>query len=200
MAKVTITREEAERGLLPPVCALTGVPTEDTKRKTFVWQPGWISVLVLVAIPVYIIVSLVLRKTMTVDVPLVREKHGHWAWRLLVGLGCILASLLLIVLGIVLGSANERNPTPVAGVCFAAGMLGFLVSLIVYIVLNSGSIRPAKITDTEITLLGVHSNFVDALEEDRDREDEEYERERKRRRDRDDEDERPRRATRVDEE
>jgi hypothetical protein len=205
MAKVRITREEAERGLLPPVCALTGVPTEDVKRKGFAWQPGWVSILILAGLLPYLIVVLIMRKTMTVGVPLVREKHGHWAWRTLVGLGCILASIALIVAGLALGGTSDRDPPPAAGVCFAAGMIGFLASLVVYIILNTGCIRPTEITDRDITLVKVHPNFVAALEEERDRDEEQYRRERQQRRkdrrreeDEEDEDDRPRKARRYD--
>lgn len=210
MARVTITRQEAERGLLPPLCALTGVPTEDSKRKAFLWQPGWVAVLILAGLLPYLIVSLVMRKTMTVNLPLVREKHGHWMWRTLVGVGAVLLSIALMVGAGVVGS--NRGSDQLSGALFAVGIIGFLVALIVWLVLNGSCIRPAEITDRDITLVGVHRNFVDALEDDREREEEEYERERDRRRrdrdddyddrrrrsDRDDDDDRPRRAYRAD--
>lgn len=208
MAKVRITRREAERGLLPPVCALTGVPTDDVKRKSFLWQPSWIGVLVLIAIPVYIIVSLVMRKTMVVNVPLVKEKHGHWMWRTLVGVGGVLLSIALLVAGAAVGASDNTRPggNPVGGIMFGVGVVGFLAALITWVVLNSTCIRPSEITDTDITLVGVHRNFVDALEDERDRDEEEYrqrrdeERGRRRRdRDRDDEDDdRPRRSSKYD--
>ncbi len=213
MARVTITRREAERGLLPPVCALTGAPTEDVKRKAFLWQPPWIGVLILAGLLPYLIVSMMMRKTMTVDLPLVREKHGHWVWRALVGTGGVLLGIAVIIAGAVVGAADEnaRGASPLGGILFVVGLLGFLAALVAWIVLSSTSIRPSEITDDEITLVGVHQDFVDALEDERDRDEEEYRKrrddERDRRRGRDDrrrpsrdedDDDRPRRARRDD--
>lgn len=205
MPKVRITRREIERNLLPPVCALTGVPTEDVKRKGFTWQPQWVGVLILAGLLPYLIVSMMLRKSMAVVLPMVKEKHGHWAWRALVGAGSVLLSIALIVGGMAFGmnDQNQRGGNPLGGILFAAGLIGFLASLIVWIVLNSSCIRPSEITDDEITLVGVHRNFVDALEDERDRDEEEYRKkrdeERGRRRDSDrGSDHRPRRSSEYD--
>lgn len=179
MARVRITRQEAERGLLPPVCALTGVPTDEVKRKSFLWQPPWIAVFLLLSPLPYLIVSLILRKTMTVRLPLVREKHGHWAWRAAVGALSIIGSIVTFIAGSV--TASDRNTETIGGIMMAVGGVGFLIALIVWIVLNSNCIRPVEITDRDITLAGVHEQFVRALEDDRDRDEEEYERERERR-------------------
>lgn len=211
MAKVRITRREAEQGLLPPVCALTGESTEDVKRKTFLWQPGWISVLILAGLLPYLIVAMLLRKSMTVNLPLVRAKHGHWAWRMAVGLLLILGSLGAFFGGVAMNM--QRDTETVGGYLMLGGLAGFVLSLIVVAVLNQLGIRPTEITDNDITLAGVHQNFVDALEDDRERDEEEYQRRRQEERGRrpsrdddrprrafksDDEDDRPRRARRDD--
>lgn len=39
MPKIRISRREAERDLLPRVCALTGEETDDVKVKKFSWYP-----------------------------------------------------------------------------------------------------------------------------------------------------------------
>jgi hypothetical protein len=171
MATVTITRREAERGYLPAVCALTGEPTEDVKAKKFLWQPPWIAVLILTGLLPYLIVALILRKTMTVQLPLVRAKHGHWLWRTLFGVGGCLFSLALIILGAALHEPGNTGPgrMPVGPMLTGLGGVCLLVVCIMLIVLRNTSIRPAEITDTDITLAGVHQNFVDALEEERER-------------------------------
>lgn len=201
MARVTITREELEDGLLPPVCALTGAPTDDVKKKTFMWQPGWVSVLILAGLLPYLIVSLMMRKQMRVELPMVRDRHGHWIWRVLVGLSGVTIGFSAIIGGGLL--AENRGSESVGGVLALVGVSVVLVSLIVWLVLNNNSIRPAEITDRDITLVGVHQGFVDALENDRDADEERYERERGRNRSRrrdefDDEGDRPRKAGRYD--
>jgi hypothetical protein len=204
MARVTISREEAEDGLLPPVCALTGVRTDEVKDKQFLWQPGWVSIIALVAIPAYIIVSLMVRKTMKVQLPLVREKHGHWLWRQVVGVLALFAGVATLI-----GSgaaAGDPNAGPLAGWIALTGLGLFIAAIVLFAVLNHFAIRPAEITDDDITLVNVHQNFVDALEEDREAEDERYDRQRRRTRDRrkrdryDDYDDRPRRARYDDDE
>lgn len=199
MARVRITRREAERGLLPPVCALTGQPTDDVKRKSFLWQPPWVGVLILAGLLPYLIVSLILRKSMAVQLPLVRAKHGHWAWRVAVGALGIVGSVVLFFVGVAVES--DRTTETLGGILMAAGGLGVLAFLIVWVVLYNTSIRPSEITDFDITLVGVHEDFVRALEDDRDRDEEEYERRRDRERERRraDDDDRPRRARRADE-
>ena len=199
MARVTISREEAEDGLLPRVCALTGVPTDDVKAKTFLWQPAWVAVLILAGLLPYLIVSMIIRKQMRVELPLVRAKHGHWMWRQLVG---VLALFVFVTVMIGSGAlAGNPNTERLVGWVALAGLVGFVAAIALFAVLNHLAIRPAVITDDDITLVNVHQNFVDALEEDRDAEEERYERRRGRRRDRDrydEDDDRPRKARRYD--
>jgi hypothetical protein len=208
MAKVRLSRREVERGHLPPVCALTGVPTDDVKRKTFSWMPSWVGLLILFGLLPYLIIALIMRKSMTVDLPLVREKHGHWLWRtvfLLIGVSMCVS---LLVGGGIMSSGAGRGSSQesVAGVLFALGIVGFLAVLIAALVLSQKAIRPTEITDNEITLAGVHPRFRDAIEYDRE---EEYERDRAARRGRgdrlprptredegDDDEDRPRRFSR----
>jgi hypothetical protein len=199
MARVTISREEAEDGLLPRVCALTGVRTDDVKRKTFLWQPGWVTLIALVAIPAYIIVSLIVRKTMVVHLPLVRAKHGHWVWRQVVGVLALFAGVAVMI-----GSgAMAENPATQPYILWGllAGVVLFVGAIVLFAVLNHLAVRPAVITDDDITLVNVHQNFADALEDDREADEERYERSRSRKRDRyddEDEDDRPRPRPRDD--
>ncbi|MEO2091779.1 MAG: hypothetical protein ABGY75_20180 [Gemmataceae bacterium] len=205
MAKVRLSRREAERGLLPQVCALTGVPTEDVKRKQFWWMPSWVYLTLLAGLLPYVIVALLVRKSMTVELPLIRGKHAHWLVRQLFALLGILGTLVLFFVGVVL-STDTRNGgqnETLGVVLMAAGGIGFLVVLFGAIIFNATAIRPVEITDSHITLAGVHEEFVRALEEERERDEEEYEeamrdwRAKKRERNGDgDEDRRPPRARR----
>ena len=174
LAKVIIKRFESDRGLLPPVCALTGEPTDHTVNKTFYWMPSWVIVFIFAGLLPYLIVALILRKSMAVRLPLSYEKRGHWFWRQTVLIVGALLGLGLIFTGIAVGASKERNESleTVGGILFVAGALTFFATLIVALILQRGTIRPVRIEGDEIHLVGVHRDFVDALEDDRDREEE----------------------------
>lgn len=177
MAKIRLSRREAERGLLPRVCALTGVPTDDVKVKQFWWMPGWVYVTLLAGLLPYVIIALIVRKSMTVELPLIRGKHAHWLVRQLFAVLGVLSTLALFFVGVVL-STDTRNGgqnESLGLILMAGGGIGFLVVLFGAIVFNATAIRPVEITDGHITLAGVHEDFVRALEEERERDEEEYE-------------------------
>ena len=175
MATITLTRREAERGDLPPVCALTGEPTDDVKHRTFVWQPAWVYALIPLGLLPCLIVSLIIRKTMTLRLPLVRRKHFHWGWRMAVAAVGIVASAGAFIVGGALVSDYERGT--LGGWLMIGGLVGFVLSLVMLAVLTALGIHPKRITDREITLAGVHDNFVAAVEEDRERDEADYQRE-----------------------
>ena len=181
MATITITSREASRGLLPPVCALTGEPTEDVKQKTFLWQPAWVFLLVPVGLLPFLIVALILRKTMTVRLPLAQRKHAHWLWRDAVSWVFVLGSLGVFFTGSFLSLSRDHQD--LSGPLMLTGLGLFVLFLILYALLMRLGIHPKRITEDEITLGGVHQNFVDALEEEREQEEEKYQREKERRRD-----------------
>ena len=209
MATVRITRYEVQNNLLPQVCVVTGEPTTDIKRRTFRWTPPWVGILILGGLLPYLIVAMILRKDITVDVPIVPGKKGHWLWRQLFALFGVLGCIGLVVVGIALSNEpGGRNQGPDIGLytALAAGV-GLLFVLIVALILQNTSVRPKEITDRDITLAGVHENFVVALEEERDRDEEarqerraakrERDMDRESRRDRSADDDAPRRARRV---
>jgi hypothetical protein len=176
MASVRISRREAERGLLPRVCILTGEPTDSIKHKSFSWSPSWTILLILVGLLPYIIISLVLTKRMAVELPLVERKHGHWLIRQALVIGGVLIAIALACGGGILGSRD--NDSDLGLVLVIAGLIFFLVVLIAGAILMQKAIRPLEITDFEIRLAGVHENFKGALlamREDRRREKDEAE-------------------------
>lgn len=166
MATVRIRRGEAERDLFPPICALTGVPTEAVKKKNFAWTPGWTKILILGGLLPYVVISLILTKRMVVRLPMREGKHGHWMVRqafLLVG---VLFAIQLACAGAFVGS--DYNEPTIGSLMAIGGMILLLTVLIVGMVLVNRSIRPLEIDDLEMRLTGVHENFKLAFEEMRD--------------------------------
>ncbi len=177
MPKVRLSRREAERGLLPRVCALTGVPTEDVKTHKFWWMPSWVYVTLVAGLLPYVIIALVTRKSMTVELPLIRGKHAHWLVRQLFALLGVLGTLVLFFVGVVLSmdTRNGGQKEQLGLILMAGGGILFLVVLFGAVIFNATAIRPVEITDSHITLTGVHEDFVRELEEERERDEEEYE-------------------------
>lgn len=188
MATIRITRYEVRKNLLPPVCMVTGEPTGDSKMHTFRWTPPWVGILILGGLLPYLIVAMILRKQIAIDVPLASRKRGHWAVRQAFGIIGVLGCIALGIGGIIMSADanNARNQGPDFGLILSAvAGVGLVVVIIVALVLQSTCVRPKEITDRDITLAGVHENFVVAMEEERDRdeddEDEEQDRKRVRR-------------------
>lgn len=178
MAIVRINRREAEDDLLPRICALTGEPTDDFKQKAFAFTPRWTGFLILLGLIPYVIVAMLLTKRMTVRLPLVREKHGHWLKMQLFILGGIFLTLILGCGGALI--AGNKDTQIVGAVLGIGGVVLFVVVLVAAIVLQQRMIRPLEITDREMRLAGVHEKFkeaLDAMKEER------YERRERRERD-----------------
>lgn len=184
MAKIRLYDYEVADQLLPNVCMQCGADADLEKRKKFSWYPPWC---------LFVggaLMAMIMTKRMTVAVPLCREHKNHWLWRdLVIWLGLALC----VVLGVaaVIFLVNQRPHTlgeTLAGIfCAAAGVIG-VGWLVAVIILHHTSIRPVEITDRDITLTNVSSDFVAALRDERrrhpyeeDEEDEEdYPRSRKR--------------------
>ncbi len=197
MATIRITRYEVRKNLLPSVCMVTGEPTGESKLHTFRWTPPWVGVLILGGLLPYLIVAMVLRKQITIDVPLVARKRGHWFVRQAFGLLGVLGCIVLGIAGIVMSADanNARNAGPDIGLILTAvAGVGLVAVIIVALILQSTCIRPKEITDRDIILTGIHENFVVAMEEERARDEEEMEEKRERKREQRDA-ERPRRES-----
>ena len=185
MATIRITRYEVRKNLLPSVCMVTGEPTGDSKMHTFRWTPPWVGVLILGGLLPYLIVAMILRKQISIDVPLAARKRGHWFVRQAFGLVGVLGCIALGIAGIIMSADadNARNQGADFGLILSAvAGVGLVVVIIVALVLQSTCVRPKEITDRDITLAGVHENFVVAMEEERERDEEEEQEERDRKR------------------
>jgi hypothetical protein len=167
VASIKLYEDELDRGQLPNVCMKCGAPADTQVRKTFSWCPGWVLVLIFVALLPWLIVTLVLTKRRSVYVPLCNQHKNHWRVRSLITLGGL---ALLGILGVgtifVFMSEAERRDTFATnlGGYFCVGTILFLLAfIIVAAIMQSSTIRPSEITDRRITLTGVSQDFKDAL-------------------------------------
>lgn len=172
MAKVKLWAGEVDRDLLPPVCAVCGDHADTTKSVRFNWTPSWVIVFIFFGLLPLLILHMIMRRSMTVRMPVCFDHQGHW-FRRKTAPG--LALLGTLVGGIVFGimTANLLPNSDAAGIVFGLTAVTFLIVVVVAGVLQRGCIRPAEITERTITLLSVSKVFVNALEDERDRYEEE---------------------------
>ena len=192
MATVWLDESECTRdGNLPPVCMKCGADAHQTVRKTFSWCPGWVLVLILAGVLIWLIVAMILTKRMTVYAPLCEEHKGMFMKRALLTALLIVLSLGALAVGIAAPIALEgpagRAPDW-AGFTILGGAVMMLVLLIAAAIVSKGGIGPNEITDRDIQLKGVHEDFVAALKDQRRAERDERDRRRAERRDSDEDD------------
>jgi hypothetical protein len=122
-------------------------------------------VLILAGLLPWLIVSLVLRKTMLVQAPMCNRHRSHWRWRTIVSIGGLLVVLMIGMTTAILGMVLQPNTRLQENLWFAAcfGSL-FLVVLWVFpaAILQATSIRPNEITDEFIVLLRLSPGFCTA--------------------------------------
>ncbi len=172
MATIRITRYEVEQNRLPPVCMITGEPTQATKRHKFRWTPPWVNLLLMACVIPGLIAAMILRQQITMDVPVAERKRYHWLWRQLLSSFGVTGCIVLVVAGIVLSDKPNIQNQPFDFGLMTASVAGggLIIVLVISFILQNTSVRPKEITDRDITLVGVHKHFVEALEEERDRE------------------------------
>lgn len=170
MAEVWIDEAGWEDGDLPDVCLECGADAPDRVRKTFVYQPPWAYVTILLGLLILVIVLLVTRKQFRSRVPLCSEHKNHWTKRTLWVLGSFVVAVLVVILGVVLANlVVPRDPALLIVAVVVLSLIGWIIALVTF---QFGTIRVTKISKREILLAKVSPAFVDAYEADRDREDE----------------------------
>jgi hypothetical protein len=181
MARVWLDDRLCERGDLPDVCMQCGNHTTNRMRKTFHWTPPWVLVTILAGLPIYVILAIVLRKTVRAEVPLCDAHKRHWLYRtLVILLGLLAAIVLTIVIAVIVGNLPPGNS--VRDVLPFSIFLVWIVWLVGAVVATRNAIRPLEIQDNRgIQLGGVCREFADAY---REHEDEVFEASRRRRADR----------------
>jgi hypothetical protein len=188
MAQVRLTLREAD-DRLPDVCMVCGEAATTIKTQQMSYCPSWIGVTWILGGPlVYFIMARMLTKHASVQTPFCDAHQSYWFKRLCITLGAVLFLILFGVGGffaVVLLAAGQRNES-LGYYGLAAGVVLFLIFVIILGAIRRTSIRPSEITERDLLLVNVCQEFVDAIEEE-DR-DHGSSRRGRRRRDEDDED------------
>jgi hypothetical protein len=170
MATLRLGERPWDEEELPDLCMKCGAPAELYKDKKFSWHPGWVYVLLLVNLLVFVLVALALTRKRRVRVPLCAAHRNHWFWPQVIAVGGLLFFLALGILTIAVMS-DQDNTAPLeglGGLLCVSTLVGLVAWLIVAAVLQSAAIRPTEITNHGITLVGVSKAFVDTYREKQD--------------------------------
>ena len=149
----------AARGVpFPERCVKCNQPTGGrTLRRTLAWHPGWVFVLILAGLLVYVIVALILRKSMTVRVgicPAHLKRH-----RILLG-GGLLSIALSITVPIVLGNFTRIEP----GLLVMLGIMATILTSI-FTLLAVRFVSPSMIDDRFAWIKNTGREFRHSLPE-----------------------------------
>lgn len=157
MARIEIENREADGEDFPRMCIYCGRETENLVPHTFSWMPPWVNICIFAGLLPWIIVMLVVRKTMRVRVPLCQRHTNHWALRsqyVWVGLGVWF--LLFCSFGVFHDSLPEGFFTPV----LAALLVGVFFWLVAGLIFASSAIRASEIDDFGADITNVNREFA----------------------------------------
>ncbi len=142
---------------LPEICVVTGDQEDLVRvRKTLIWAPSWIYLLLLINLLVLLIVYLIVRKKCTVSYSMSRSVRNASRLKTLVG---VLVMIGGGISGVLIGSGNH------AEIGFAVGIVSFLIGLFL---LYAGGlpISVAKHKEgRQFWLKGFKPAFFDTLQE-----------------------------------
>jgi hypothetical protein len=158
MARIRVYRSEADGESFPRMCMRCGRPAECDVPQTFAWMPGWVHIFILVGLLPWLIVALIMRKTMHVVAPMCRQHAGHWRVRRLyiwLGLLFFIATFIAIV------AVGDRVPENVKNPIIFAALMGGLVWLVSGLIFVNGAIKASEIRDRGMDLVNVNRDFAD---------------------------------------
>src|SRR5207244_4719662 len=154
---------------LPPVCVVCGRTAALYTAKTFSWRPTQAVLISLLTLclcwPVALALFIVSRsqtRRMTVHTPLCERHRNYWGWRhfwmivpllVLVAVVAILATLTL----------SELMPPDMYYALFVSTVVLLALWSATATYLNRSGVRGDEITDDEITLSPVSSEFFDRV-------------------------------------
>jgi hypothetical protein len=164
MAKIRVYRDEAGGDEFPRLCVRCGEGADGDSTQNFSWVPEWVPILILGGLLPWLLVAMILKKSMRVTLPVCRRHRRHWLRRTLyiwLGLlGWVVAGVLAVVL-------LPQLPQDAVPVVLGVLVFGGLLWLIVGVVYTNSGIKPRQITDRWIELKGISPVFAEAWDEAR---------------------------------
>jgi hypothetical protein len=158
MAKIRVYDDEADGEEFPRLCVRCGADAEDDVANTFAWVPSWTGILIFVGLAPWLIVTLIMRKSMRITLPVCDRHRGHWRnRRLYVWLGLP----VWMAYGIGLVVAFQHLPADVVNIGLGVLIFGGLLGLFVGVIYTQSGIRAREIADHWTELVRVDPQFAD---------------------------------------
>lgn len=149
--------------VFPDICLKSGKPAGGSRfKQKLTWHPPWITIMVLVALVIYIILAAIFTKTAHIDVGVLPEfKKRRWM-HIGIGTTLLLASIAGFIGGLAVLASQDPNPGPVGPwIMLGAGVM-FFISLF-YLVLMPRMFKIERITDNYVYLKGIHPDVIRQL-------------------------------------
>jgi hypothetical protein len=112
---------------LPSRCVCCNRPASGVRIRTFYWYPPWIYALIIVPL-ILILVSLVVRRTIRLEIPLCNEHEAKRRKQVWIGWAWGLSSILGMVLAVVLLNNNQEA---MGGFLMLTSLISLVAALIV---------------------------------------------------------------------
>ena len=157
MAKIRVYRDERDGEQFPDICMRCGAEVDQLLSVRFAWMPGWAHLFIFAGALPWLLACLILRKSMTVEVPVCRDHANAWRNRRLF---LYLGLLFWVVVGIALAAGWDELPEGARMPAGAFALFGSLIWLLTAAIYLSSGIKPSRITDRFIELVGTNKEFA----------------------------------------
>ena len=169
MARIHLSRSEAENGDLPAICMRCGRPAVAWQSKRLAWKPSWVNFFLFYGLPLYFILKRDLEKQCSLLAPVCQKHAKRWGFPGFLGwmffLGLVFVGLCSVLL--TLKTCKGAVETTLADLSFAGTLIGFFAWLYLFLLGREAPMEPTEITDQTITLMCVSEAFAIALEQHR---------------------------------
>lgn len=137
---------------LPDRCVKCNIPTTGRLKRKLSWHHPALFLIILVALLIYLIIAMVLRKSATIEIGLCDEHQAKRRRNIMIAWGLAAFGAF----GLFMGAAMEEG---------AYAFIGFLalVAAVIFAIVAVRIVVPAKIDDKFVWIKGVNKDYLNEL-------------------------------------